>query len=339
MAFIGIFFLLVSLAVPVACLAGLVVLWVLVLRRSRKREALSSCGKCGYAVQGLTTFSCPECGSDLRAVGIVTPRSKGMPSPLVFVLLWTLLLPIPSCTLGGLAVAVGPKKTVQRVDLNATPASGNYQHLNLSAVSPASLGRPMQVYVHQSQGGMGELVVNPVTLQFTTTPTYNAGLNWSFHFGPEAPQNGPALTEADVEQWLVNTTMTAADAAAEAGPIFQAIQAAATNPLNLQTTASNLPGFATASASSYSNDEPAIWPFFATLLLCIALYGWGMWVYFRLWQRRVSKVDAEFPGIPTVATPASARDSATPGIPPSGVGTEPQPDSPAGGPPSAEIRG
>ena len=32
-----------------------------------------ACGQCGYAVRGLTTFVCPECGADLRQVGIVRP--------------------------------------------------------------------------------------------------------------------------------------------------------------------------------------------------------------------------------------------------------------------------
>jgi|GEM_PF-3506580 len=33
----------------------------------------SVCGHCGYAVRGLDSFTCPECGSDLREVGIVAP--------------------------------------------------------------------------------------------------------------------------------------------------------------------------------------------------------------------------------------------------------------------------
>jgi class 3 adenylate cyclase len=33
----------------------------------------SVCGKCGYIVKGLTTLTCPECGSDLRDVGIISP--------------------------------------------------------------------------------------------------------------------------------------------------------------------------------------------------------------------------------------------------------------------------
>jgi hypothetical protein len=29
------------------------------------------CGRCGYAMRGVTTFNCPECGADLREVGMI----------------------------------------------------------------------------------------------------------------------------------------------------------------------------------------------------------------------------------------------------------------------------
>jgi class 3 adenylate cyclase len=38
------------------------------------RSAESTCGHCGYVVTGLPTFACPECGSDLRDVGITKGR-------------------------------------------------------------------------------------------------------------------------------------------------------------------------------------------------------------------------------------------------------------------------
>jgi class 3 adenylate cyclase len=38
------------------------------------------CGRCGYSVTGLTTFSCPECGADLRDVGII-PAAKRRTTP------------------------------------------------------------------------------------------------------------------------------------------------------------------------------------------------------------------------------------------------------------------
>jgi hypothetical protein len=37
------------------------------------RVTVPSCRACGYAVKGLPSFTCPECGSDLREVGIDTP--------------------------------------------------------------------------------------------------------------------------------------------------------------------------------------------------------------------------------------------------------------------------
>ena|SRR5690242_16377075 len=38
-----------------------------------RRVEMPCCRACGYAVKGLPTFICPECGSDLREVGIATP--------------------------------------------------------------------------------------------------------------------------------------------------------------------------------------------------------------------------------------------------------------------------
>ena len=35
-----------------------------------------ACGACGYSVRGLSTMICPECGSDLREVGIVPPAKS-----------------------------------------------------------------------------------------------------------------------------------------------------------------------------------------------------------------------------------------------------------------------
>ena len=39
------------------------------------KVTVPSCRACGYAVRGLPSFTCPECGSDLREVGIDTPSA------------------------------------------------------------------------------------------------------------------------------------------------------------------------------------------------------------------------------------------------------------------------
>jgi class 3 adenylate cyclase len=71
------------LLLPIIAIPIFLVL-VFVLRRRKRSTAagdLATCGHCGYAVTGLTTFTCPECGRDLREVGIV--RSRHAPVPLI----------------------------------------------------------------------------------------------------------------------------------------------------------------------------------------------------------------------------------------------------------------
>jgi hypothetical protein len=62
--------------------------------RSRKIITEPSCGRCGYSVAGLTMMTCPECGSDLRVVGIITPamQFKQRGSPTVPILTWSFLV-------------------------------------------------------------------------------------------------------------------------------------------------------------------------------------------------------------------------------------------------------
>lgn len=57
---------------------------------------VASCGKCRYAVEGLTAMTCPECGSDLRVVGILTPGGRNRIGPVIWIALWTLALPVPA---------------------------------------------------------------------------------------------------------------------------------------------------------------------------------------------------------------------------------------------------
>ncbi|MCG8507982.1 MAG: hypothetical protein MI741_02030 [Rhodospirillales bacterium] len=58
----------------IAALYGLaagIALWI--TGREPKNTGAMSCGRCNYPVRGLETFNCPECGEDLRVVGINRP--------------------------------------------------------------------------------------------------------------------------------------------------------------------------------------------------------------------------------------------------------------------------
>jgi len=67
---IGLFVIVILLALIAAGIT-LIVLG-LVGRRPRLADG-GVCGQCGYSVKGLSALNCPECGSDLREVGIERP--------------------------------------------------------------------------------------------------------------------------------------------------------------------------------------------------------------------------------------------------------------------------
>jgi len=61
--------------------------------RPPRGPAYSTCGECHYPVQGLSALKCPECGSDLREVGIESPgRTRPLPKWLRLSI-WSLALP------------------------------------------------------------------------------------------------------------------------------------------------------------------------------------------------------------------------------------------------------
>src|SRR5262245_27162203 len=64
-----------------------------------------SCGSCGYCVRGLEGMICPECGSDLREVGILTPGEQKPMSMKMRLIFWTAFAPLPALLLAqGLSI-------------------------------------------------------------------------------------------------------------------------------------------------------------------------------------------------------------------------------------------
>lgn len=71
---VGILFLFILLLVGIAALV-LIILGTVKMASGPSGPG-GSCGGCGYSVKGLTTLTCPECGADLREVGINRPNSQ-----------------------------------------------------------------------------------------------------------------------------------------------------------------------------------------------------------------------------------------------------------------------
>jgi len=135
------FFGLLYSLIPLTILLAMVVvaaraIWLTVVPPRRcVKEA--SCEKCKYPVAGLSTWTCPECGSHLLTVGIVTRAMEmrrrggyvGAIGGLLFLLLIVILIGlwVVVATLGDSVGLFGFRIVTQTVTL--TPASGAYPPL------------------------------------------------------------------------------------------------------------------------------------------------------------------------------------------------------------------
>ena len=63
---------LIFFVLPILLVIGGLIWGIMMWRTgSKPREGAGmGCGRCGYGVTGLTSMQCPECGADLRVVGI-----------------------------------------------------------------------------------------------------------------------------------------------------------------------------------------------------------------------------------------------------------------------------
>jgi class 3 adenylate cyclase len=124
------------------------VIAVLLWRRRARMDTQSRCGQCGYVVTGLPSFTCPECGSDLRVVGF----DRGKPSFRLdrratiqmfgLVVMWTLIYTAAAIFLGARSYPENPWDSMTfrygLVDAYVWPYEGKSTHaVTLTARSEA----------------------------------------------------------------------------------------------------------------------------------------------------------------------------------------------------------
>lgn len=126
---------------------------ILILSSRRGRLQLTGpvCGSCGYSVLGLTNMICPECGSDLRCVGILTANTRPQTARAVvgMVVFTVVVFVVGFCATSAL-IGVVPAKISdsEQVQLKA-PESGAYQGVILSSGGafyvPKPAGLPVRI--------------------------------------------------------------------------------------------------------------------------------------------------------------------------------------------------
>jgi hypothetical protein len=166
-----------------AVVGGVVWLAVMVTRgRKAPGPAGPTCAACGYSVVGLATTTCPECGGDLRAVGIVAAGARRPGAGLLpGFLLYTLLLAFVAIVVTSVLVSILPmRRTYQRNVRLVGPESGAYKEVVIRTggqgwgtggtpppveieliASGAATGRPPRIVLRPD--GSYQLTASPAT--------------------------------------------------------------------------------------------------------------------------------------------------------------------------------
>ena len=135
-ALISLVFLFIALLVVIGLIVG-IVLWATSGRGSSQGM---SCGSCGYGVRGLSQLSCPECGADLREVGIQRGGSPGRRLTGIVLTCICGAMVLLGCGVTGLAFvwAAAPNSPSKTTTLQPTPgpATSSGTAIRLSPIDP-----------------------------------------------------------------------------------------------------------------------------------------------------------------------------------------------------------
>jgi hypothetical protein len=160
-------------------IAGVLIFHFVRQRRAAAQGGDPVCGQCGYNVRGLPTFTCPECGSDLRTVGIVTPGQRRPLGRLARAVIWTLILPVPALLISFVLLVTVIPMTSDRSDTldllwKGSPSGPqvSLQAQGRALVTPLQRGRgrpvPLQRLTLQLPGGWRATTAAPLVIDLRT---------------------------------------------------------------------------------------------------------------------------------------------------------------------------
>jgi hypothetical protein len=249
---------------------------IIILRDRGKSIDNPACGKCGYPAQGLPTFICPECGSDLRETGIVTPGGSGLSPTIrgaILVLFWTLVLPVPAAMLTLVVIEVAPQTTETHARQRFhSPDSGVYQRIDLDQRVTEKGNRVasnrLTCTLVPSQGTPIQIEIDPVRL----------GYRYQQQSGKEA-KAATGLNESTFLDWMSQAGIDRENTQVrlEAAELMTFAQGAVGNTVD-ELTAQH---FRQEGESRYSRVGPAKWVLATTGAFWLAVWLLGCW---RLWR-------------------------------------------------------
>jgi len=152
--------------------------WVAVtLPKKVPREP--ACGGCGYAVDGLDSSTCPECGGDFRKVGISTPQFvlKWRGGYFSAILGWTLVMLMVGMVGMWVVAMLSFTRTMTPVtntttttSTTLTPASNAYRSIRLEGTQgfgQSAVSTTIELVLTGTDGSVSTLAVDPAALTYT----------------------------------------------------------------------------------------------------------------------------------------------------------------------------
>jgi len=186
--------------VPLLLIVGLALMLIMRARSKRRGPTAPSCGACGYAVAGLESLKCPECGADLREVGIVTPSTRA-PSVLPVVFLSSLAL--------GFVLLIGATVLNRALWAATQPAPTRYGTLTLAPRVPGAISS-VRLEWEEGRGGAAPMSVQVALIDSARRARFRAtvlagrkGYRIEPLEGlPSVEPFGPALETSTIKSWF-----------------------------------------------------------------------------------------------------------------------------------------
>ncbi len=96
-----------------------------------RHPTIPSCGRCGYPARGISTLQCPECGADLREVGITTGKERASAAGCMLPVAFSIAILLIAGVLRPAIDSRLPTIADYQYQIGITPNSQQYAHAQL----------------------------------------------------------------------------------------------------------------------------------------------------------------------------------------------------------------
>jgi hypothetical protein len=237
------------------------------------------CGKCGYCVRGITSLICPECGSDLREVGIIPPGGRGG-FRLSRTVLWTFAFPVAAILISILMLnTVLPYAQKEKVDRTII-CQAPYLNLTIQVYGSQLLWQPRALPNHNPVSPESGYLYDQQHGRFLELNLRSGAYRYFDRAHGVVVDQPTGFSGAAIAGWLSAAGISGSDPRIRdlCNAFFQAImeipQGTAGRSTPLKDPSGLQVGVARPAAAWIVHDEPS-----PMLIGVLIIFGIGVWIY------------------------------------------------------------